>query len=381
MNIKHILFFLLAILLISCKNEETEEKVLKLSITSGKKIKLGNQSIPYSTNISIEKVGLQQLLIMLNPGLNSISMYDFHTGKHEIDIKFKLQRDKKAVKIDGVKFINYDSIFLYNYSKGVIFLANYEGVIKDSFLIGKKALRDTINSKYYFYPWPSVNTGRPISKIENHILIAGSVSGETIFDSGYNRPVFSLLNLTTKEIKYGLTYPANYQRNNYGGYEYRHIYYTISGDNAYFSFPATDTILQYDLKNSIIKKISIGDEFNPKAKMLKNTKGLCPNDKLLNQIFYTSDSYKEIIWDPYRNIFYRFYELALSKSELNKYGQGLKKFKIQIFDSNFKHLGTTDKISDNSSSIFFVGTEGLYLLNTKKSNDNEAYFDCFSYNA
>ena len=93
--------------------------------------------------------------------------------------------------------------------------------------------------------------------------------------------------------------------------------------------------------------------------------------------------YEGIIYDQYRNCYYRFVSLPKTKEDL---GSGdlktsrIKDIAVIILDEDFNKIGETIIPQEYSNMIYFVSKGGLNLLNLKKNlaDEDNMHFGIFS---
>jgi len=158
-------------------------------------------------------------------------------------------------------------------------------------------------------------------------------------------------------------------------------YHIISGNNIIYSFPASHSIYSYNFVNNI----QIATEF--KSRLFEfilpmNSKSV-NSFKARNEYFLTQPSYGPIIFDEYRNLYYRVAYHPISNDDLllnDPQKSRIKQTSIVVTDDNFNFITETVLLRfDYTETMFFVNSEGLHLAKWSKSKMDEAnlYFDVF----
>ncbi len=373
--------FVLALFICGCYDRRSEMEGVKpnLIVTGSSILMLGKSSIPFTDNFYLEASGKDRRFVFYNSKLKKVSVYKYPSNEIEAVFKVGISGLEDDLSISGIRFLNYDSIYLYNYSKSKLFLIDSSKKLVDSIQIGRKIVNDSVNSIYMFYPWPSVSSSSPIHYWGGNVCIAGSLSGESPYDSGYNRPVLSVFNHLERNMLYTMPYLRSYQVRNYGGYEHRKVYSALKDNELFVSFPITDSIAIYKLDSFTYRYKAPSPSRDPRTKYLNASKSTYAGDREVNDLYSSSDTYKELYYDKYKDVFYRVYEYAVLPRDLNRYGLGIKEFSVLVYNSELKYIGESDRLRGYASGISYIDENGIYFLNVKKSNDDKAYFDRFSF--
>jgi hypothetical protein len=185
------------------------------------------------------------MLIILNSNENSLCFFDYFSKKEKKRIKYE-KKGQDVGTIQGFLYHNSDSIFVYTYWGGFLYLTNFQGKTVNKYL-----LFDHSNRPKMWYPSPYIQTTSPISKINNHIIVNGFIAGEERPNGDNDRPVTVCLDLNTKVLTYLNQYPAQYLKYNWGGgMGYRLVYYTVNNDEEMvLSFAAEGLHIQVESDN------------------------------------------------------------------------------------------------------------------------------------
>ncbi|WP_041779163.1 DUF4221 family protein [Belliella baltica] len=150
-----------------------------------------------------------------------------------------------------------------------------------------------------------------------------------------------------------------------------------------YSWKAMDSLLIFDENMNLLKSVNAKSEF---AKPLNTSSG----DQTVEVQFQesiTQTSYTSILYDPYREVYYRFVLIgrALDDSYLEDQFPTLKNdFSIIVLDKDFNIL-TEKRFPSKIHYPYksFVGKKGLYLSRTnpfyEDINEDEVVFDVYEF--
>lgn len=297
-----------------------------------------------------------------NRSTNDILFYNINNKELEFRITAKIEGNNGVGLVSGYYIHNLDSIYLTNLDIKEISLINKDGIVLDKYsydedLKGNPLSLFDLTAAYYK---PAQIIGRtlylysgPDRYVENApVSITLDIDQHIINALPFNYPSYP--GSETKLKKYGL---ENAFSRCYDG---KHFVYSFYYDeNIYITSPAHDSIQKIKVKSNYFPKVQLPDELTAS-----------PKDFCLNAW------YGNLIYDKYRNVYYRIayppssdLDIDIKPIELENYGR--KNFSIIILDENFKILGETlfpDFIYN--SKILFVAKEGLYISDSHYLNPN-----------
>ena len=249
-----------------------------------------------------------------------------------------------ADNISGYLVHNLDSIFLFSYLTNRITLINLQGKNINSWKL------PPFRNGYLMSP--KVITGRPLL-VKNKKLYCGGIStGEP----PKGQKIITSIDMGNNEINRLLEYPYVYNQSNWGGLYYRYVYFTKSlNDNFLFSFPASHLINE----THNFKDINSFYAGSCKIKSISPLKGKLLKEKRVKH-FQTNYSYKSIITDPFKKVYYRIYEKPIDFKENPPW---YKPCGIVVLDENLQYIGEFDLDIENISPTWhykvFVSSQGL----------------------
>lgn len=183
---------------------------------------------------------------------------------------------------------------------------------------------------------------------------------------------------TKKNIEKNIpvTYPPRYKSECLHGYSVQ-VYRTLgaSGKRIY-SFPAESDIYIFD---PITQKVdtfpakSVYDTLPFACMDKKDVTG--KNGDLLMEKFILSPHYQRVIYDSYRNVYYRLFEPAMPQKNKDGYYNTLddKKLVLMIFDSDFKIIGEILLPTPKYIPEPTVGKKGLYFVHVQRKTNEQKY--------
>jgi hypothetical protein len=323
----------------------------------------------------------------LNTYNHSIYFYDFNSGEFlkKIELEKEGPNGVYPYEPDGYYIHSYDSIYYNSYRTKHLFLLNHKGEKKHStnYRVGFEDLRllDMAGLRKSRIP-PSVqlSTEKPMYKVNDTIYLCGEMSD----DIGRVDSINHLL-LTTIDTKRGdsvtfhVGYPESYREGLWEDY-FREVFWCRNPVTGLFlvSFPNDHYIYQTDLKQ--VKKFYAGSMYAGDIKSIDHPAFVPLSDDRQLAHYFENYSYSAVIYDKYRNVYYRMVEHPWKEYHPGMdYMPWLKQLSIVILDGDFNFLGETllDMEYRFSNSQFMVTEDGL-LLHKRTDGEDELIFDLFT---
>lgn len=287
---------------------------------------------------------------------SSILIYNTYTG----DFNFFNSNTAKLSKSISTKFKQFDGISVYNdtivyvqdYKECTFLKTDLSGIITDTIEINSISL-----SKGDFPPsYISIFNG--VYPINNHLLHFDTfTAGENDANKRYCGMLFDVRD---KSFSYTMFYPPVYQKANWGGGMYRRGYtcYNSLEKIVFYSFPASHYIYFYDFKTKDINRFYAGSKFINEINAFSKDRNMRVMDSESFEHYRTNDNYGAIIYDRYRNLYYRIAEKANYFSEPQyKY---LKQLSIIIFNSKMEIVGEK-QFNEPYGTTLLVTPEGVFI--------------------
>jgi hypothetical protein len=277
-------------------------------------------------------------------------------------------------KISYMKYLSADSLVLYTYGSGKLF---YYSLRQDTMYKSLGFIpQDAHRMKGNAAAWPYANAASPIFFLCDRIIGTGFLLGEREDEPVNSRTICTTIGLPEGSIHHHQPYSAIYGQHNWGGSHMRTPYaaYNEQTEQLIISLPADHNIQVVDT-NWRTKDIYAGSRNSTcitSMVLSKSDKQILDPEVALD--YYTSTpSYRNIIYDPYHDRYYRLLELP--PADASKY-KG-KQASLIAFDKDFGYLGEAALPEGLALDNFFVTREGVYFLNANNKDQNIAqYVQC-----
>lgn len=378
----HITILTCILFLFSCQEKSKNENIYKI-IETNKRIEI---PIDSETNIYTRAMhhfienGIEYITIENSDNIgdyNTINFYRLDTKRLSHKIKIAKEGDNGIPRFSGHGVCDLDNVFLSGFGTSILYQINKNGEIKKkyNYSVTDKQEYTTDNdfNSLVYKPLTIVN-----SKIyQMQYPTPSNANREELINTSLTLTIDTLTNKTTK---LPLTYPALWKEGKGMGLN-PHCSRIYDGKQFIYAFRMNENI--------IITKDHIKSKSIPiKSKYINelNTEGFS-KDLSFKDFEIKADEqavYGNIIYDKYRNVYYRF---AYPECKLNKtyfeYIFCRKEFSIIIIDENFNIIGETLFPADKyAPGLFFVNKDGLYISENNVENintsDDELVFRCFS---
>ena len=333
--------------------ETTSQEILHLR--DSLEFTLDSETSPTIGYLQFYNTDTTQCLAILNDFNHTIYVYDYNTASVINKVKINT--------LPPQGFFIEDNIYAYSYIKGTLSVIDgdkFTHKMTSSMVLPEDRLSKVFN------PYPYATTLSPIIKHNNYIVSIGYRSGESRYENSTNRPVISFFDLNTKNISTSINYPEIYSKYHWGGQmAYRLPYYTMNPDGKIVvSFPASHNLIVSSLDNlSSVTSIFGGSRYIKEIKSYPASKrkfGISSSD--VWSWYMRNPSYEGILYDEYRNIYYRIARLPDNNYKFGERGNH-KPIIIIVLDQNLNYLG--EYLMSEESRYFptnmFVSREGLNI--------------------
>lgn len=261
--------------------------------------------------------------------------------------------------------INRDSILVIDYNERNLMIYGDKGNILNSY---------KLFPSIKYAPLP-INRISPIILKNNIVTFLGSMAGEYSDENEMNRKTMATFNLQTGEINYYMPYSDVYKEN-WGGGLYRWVYsdYNEFLDLYIISFPAEHYIYTLSGNKKELHKYYAGSQLIDATYYLNRSKDIPVASDLKIKHFVENHSYSRILYDKYRNVYYRIAEI---KSTYEGIPGWQKEISVIILNDKFQIIGETfiGKPNLNSRYAVFVNESGLHI--PQKSDENVLKYKLF----
>lgn len=312
---------------------------------------------------------------------NSIVFYDYDTREYIDRICYHKEGGDGVGSLFAFDYVNEDSIYLYHFNYRTLYRTNRNARVleKHRMNVYPNPSPDSLFLAPILFP----RTLSPLNLVDNEMLIAGFLMAEVEGENDENRPVMTYYDLKTGSIRHSDSYPAVYHRGYWGGdFVWRNPYYTLSPDKKIvLSFSADHHVRVHDFAKTEYKEYYAGNgsvfEFEPIDVRIPTDTRFA--EEQCNRHYVENLNYGPILYDKYRNVYYRIahlpnYNVDISKRPIRK------PIEIIVLDENFEIIGKC-KVpkADYWINQCFVGKEGLHIQ-IQSDDENELKFKTFLIN-
>ncbi|NJL76682.1 MAG: DUF4221 family protein [Saprospiraceae bacterium] len=350
------------IVVCSCVKNETEPITLRPSQHISIPI---ISSVPPSTFcIRYLETDDDELVYYLDRDRNRIIIYSIRTLDKVKELKFLNEGDQGVGTITGFSILSQDSIILSSLGKPWFYLINENGII-----IQKIDFRWDNDSQEAVYTPLSSKHNSEVYKYKDNLYFLQQLYQATTLARNYK--VVAEYNLSNRRgVLTDFYFPKDYFDN---GRLLDVASLAFDGqDKLVYSLRGSHYLYVYNVNTKLTNKVEAVSEYLDDFKIVE---GNSPLDYF--EYIVKNGGYESIIFDKYRNLFYRIVRLkpndlsTIKKNELQNAVDFPDRFSIIVFDKDLIKMSET-VLDGNYYNIynFFVGKEGLYISNNNPSNPN-----------
>ena len=313
-------------------------------------------------------------LSFLNEYNNSIYFFDYESGcfSHRLPVTINPNTDNKSEKIQAYHYVNDNQLYVYAYTSGTLWEIDSASNVRK-----KYQLSDVSNSNFQLIrPYAYCNTLSPLLKYGDSILCVGMVTGETNEETSTNRPIGFIYNLHNRQSHYVVNYPEPYQTYNWAGnLTYRLPRYDTDATSMIVCFPASHRLLRYDLATGQETSYYAGSSAIESIRSFPSPKNQPINEVEAWQWYMTNPSYEGILYDKYKNLYYRIARLPVEVFDPDE-KWNRKPVVIIVLDSNLNYVGEAVLPTD---IVFFPGNcfvspDGLNIQVMTEDEDKLTFY-------
>jgi len=311
---------------------------------------------------------------------NTLLVYD---GYNQRLLKYPLAADTMPLqpghiyplRVEGkITYFQYrhpDSLLLYAYNS---FQLLYYNMAADSVYRTWSFMGRQLPPSLAFSPAPpNAGNAAPLIFKDSAVIGVGYLMGEREQEAPDGRTICTEIHLPDGKVQYKLPYSGVYRSANWGGVHMRTPYaaYNAGEDKLLLSLPA-DHQLQVIDSAWQVKEVYAGTRERCCISALPFPKAhqKMQDPDLPLRYFTGTPSYRNIIFDPYRQRYYRLLQLPPAATALNHEGLAEKPAKIIAFDTAFRYLGEAPLPMGLALDNFFVTARGLYFLDAGNKDPN-----------
>lgn len=359
---------LIVLLIVSCNKSQSSRKIVeKFEIVAIDSLEIKNPNLSYY--MSWYNQILNDTLVRFSNGTeNVLELVDLKEKKFIDLFKYQKESDLGVGRLQGFKYVNRDSIFIFNDTQLVLTNINNDTII-DIFDI--KGDYDGL-----WYPL-STSNGHDVVLKDSKIYFGKTDFELTNSNTFYDSPLLMEIDLNTKKTKQfkSIHFPEIYYDNCWQNRLVTFsMCYNAKTKRFIFNFPISHNTFVFNPANNRLVKHYTPSKYVPE--FVEPMKCNVSDVKKRRAYLFSKSYYYKSIYDPYRDVYYRIVKHGVDKEDAIKLAQGFYgdhtiPFSIMIIDSNFKVIGETSFPENTyTTGDFFVGPKGLYLQSNNMFNSN-----------
>ncbi|MBT0811574.1 DUF4221 family protein [Litoribacter ruber] len=369
-----IALFSTLMLLLGCGGTSTEEPTPVSLQFMGKKISLElDETTPnFSMGLGYHEVDGKEWVYNINWEKNSLQAYDAASGKMTRNLVFEKEGPEGAGELFGFYVHNPDSIFLFSQRNPVIVLTDTSGKIKEKiqYDVPDRYSPAFVHGAYFLSP-PVLIGEEMVARTR----VSGNIREMNSEDLAGSHVSFAV-NLNEGGSRFiSHHYPADYMDK---GAKQIEPSMAFDGEKFVYSFFGDHHLYYSEGLGQKLQSVSLPSAY------LDRDLPVFPAPEKSQQYIFGSSRYEHLVYDPYREVYYRFAFPATEESDPEKIARlrdNPGDFVVMIIDKDLNLLGETHfpkgKYHPNN---LFVGKDGLYLSIQHPDNpDNEEdrmVFEC-----
>ncbi len=349
---------LLAIICICCKQEvqKQEEDLFEL-LETGEIItfSLDSTTSPFINACQIVKENENTYLTFLNDISNSIYWYNLKSRQLYKVQQFLEEGPNGTGDIVGYFYMHPDTVILISRNNHKIRFVNAASEV-----FGVIDLSSVINEDNGLC-FPLAGFGRDIILEDDKLFIM--CAHDFVNSSNMSPKNVIVIDIKNNKTEYLLDYPDIYHNRNISAY-YLHAYQTFnpSTNKFTYSFPLCEYLIETDhagyLKSHLAKSnFFSADAWQRKDLVEHNTK-ISSRDLLRN--YMKTPTYKYLIFDSYRNTYYRIAEIPQQELQ-TKDNYPVKYQSVLILNEQFQKIGEHYLDINSKPSPYFLTNDGIYF--------------------
>ena len=323
------------------------------------------------------------------PDVPSVIVYDGTNGNGYLYVLNNLERridvfdlkDKsfRILELDpkpdyGISGIGIQGarVFLYNYNDTIVYyyenghLVNQYSVRQEEIVHGKRMI-----------PYPFVQTLSPIKVFGETVIMTGFRPGESMRSPDIPEMALCLLDLKSGRVISTVEMPDIYGKYNWGGGTYRLPSFDLGPDGEVVCcFAASDELTAYSLRTGRSRHIKAPSKHFGQITPYSKTNRKSPDAKAQMTWYRDNPSYDGILFDPWREVYYRFALLPERPDRRGSKDYYRKPVSIIVLDKNLQPIEETllDEDVHFRPYCSFVSQDGLFLQVLTGDEDNMTFY-------
>lgn len=305
---------------------------------------------------------------MLNAETQSINMHDAKGNKVKEIMLTSINPTLPTTS--GFYFIDNDSLLIFSYKKDEMRLLSVANKFTPKLIFNLDSLRSPTTSTLDI----DVNTNSPIIYQNGTIYLTGRAMLSNEISRPQSKRIATAMsfNIHTGKENFYAMFPSVWGQR-YWHFEQYYLTHTFVPESNTIAYSAAmkDSIILYNFeKNSQInvpvRSDKLGNEKDMVPKEIKDPRTLGSKEDL--EMYLDKPHYGEIIFDKYRQVFYRFITTGGKKQTTD----------VIIADVRGNKMGEVQLPADYMSGAgFFITKQGLYLRKSNTHDENKIVFTLF----
>lgn len=377
----YIVLFILFIFLSACSSEKARRVVSDIQLKECEDLVfvLDDSTVASTDYIQFFQRNDSNLLAFTNDYDNSIVLYDYKSRKYIDRISYDKEGNNGIGSVFSFCYVNDDSIYHYHYNGLKLYRTNHDGKVLEKYPIN--VISNPSPDSLFIGPTVFPRTASPLTLVGNKMLMAGFMMGEVDGENDQNRPVMVCCDLATGKLGYSDSYPSIYHKGHWGGdFTYRNPYFTLSPQNEIIlSFAADPHIRVHKVGETTYREYyaGVGDDYVIKPVENNVSSQWLPDEKRCSH-YAENLSYGPILYDKYRNVYYRF--ACLPDFDIDVHKVPIRKpIEVVVLNEDFELIGKClIKKELYWINQCFVGEDGLHIQ-VETENEDELRFKTFVY--
>lgn len=355
--------FLLLIVL-SCSTRKTNPK-LTTSVIESIKIPLDSTISPNGTTFQYIYSDSGEYLAIQNKAVHAIEIFNLYSKTHNKQIKLQKDGPNRSGEVNGFRIFSNDSLLVASYPQKLI-LFNFEGIKKAEFPV-----KDTQNDVNY------ISSTSEIPFLFDGKKVFGA---QPFFRNFFDMSASDLANYShiyqldlKAELPQAEWLPISNPEDTWNeGKKVSKFTWTDLGDSILVS-PYNDHRI-WVISKKKKKLLNLVEVKAPDVNQFHLIRGLPSGDQgIIEEL--ESDRYELLLYDHFRQVFYRFYFVGIDVNDFEIHYRNLysnrPKIGVLILNTDLKIIGNhLFEIHEIEPWNYFVGKKGLYVSTNNPNRDD-----------
>lgn len=387
MGKNYVFYFIQLCLIIGCSSPKQKYSKLELISKRILEIPLDENTSSVWGTLQYLDLGEDEFLVfhdLIQSQNKAIHFSHLNDFEKSFQVNVSIEGPHGVGHLDGVLVKNLDSIYVLNR-----FAYRLYQIDKFGKVINKYSFIDEMDksSKKLTY-LPGSLPANPIVDFGQQLFLPARPDVNPLENFKYKSfNTGILLNLKNKSFSYQLNYPKSYHDSGFWGMQLEMASTVVNFKDSTIiqSFPIEDELMVYDFDLNLIDTPSLFSEF------YQDKFHSLPEPSLEPEIYYphiySNPSNKSILFDPYRDLYYRIYNGPYPEATIknmansnftfwdqkNEYPNRI----IMVFDRSFKEVGVIELDKERYFVDFIrVVKEGL-LIEVQSDDEDKKIFEIF----